>query len=56
MVFVGCVLLGLGLGMLFDEVVAGIVIGVGVAFVIGGVLDRLKPWLGSDRGRGRSKV
>ena len=34
MLFVGCVLSGLGIGMLFDHVIAGLLIGVGAAFAI----------------------
>lgn len=33
MVFVGCILIGLGLGFLFDQIVVGTILGVGVGFL-----------------------
>ena len=45
MLFVGCLLLGLGLGLLLDEVAAGTLIGLGIGFIVAGVLNRLEPWL-----------
>ena len=50
MLFVGCLLLGIGLGMLFDELAAGAVIGIGVAFILSGLADRLKPLIRRERG------
>lgn len=37
-IFVGCVVLGVGIGMLFDRTGAGAVIGVGVGFLLAAVL------------------
>ena len=41
-VFVGCVMLGLGIGMLFDNTGAGVIIGIGVGFLAMAVLWRKK--------------
>lgn len=38
--FMGCAVLGVGLGMLFDNVGAGSVIGVGVGFLVMAMLRR----------------
>jgi hypothetical protein len=35
-VFVGCAVLGVGLGLMFDQTAAGSVIGVGVGFILMG--------------------
>lgn len=32
--FAGCIVVGLGLGMLFDNIVAGAVIGTGIGFLV----------------------
>jgi hypothetical protein len=36
--FVGCIIAGVGLGLLFDEVAAGAVLGVGAGFILMAVL------------------
>lgn len=38
--FVGCIILGTGIGMLFDAVAAGSVIGVGTGFLAMAILGR----------------
>lgn len=40
MAFVGCILIGLGLGFLFDQVVVGSILGVGVGFLIMALASR----------------
>lgn len=42
LVFVGCVVLGLGIGMLFDDNGAGFMIGVGVGFLGMALVGRKK--------------
>ncbi|GIH07333.1 hypothetical protein Rhe02_54000 [Rhizocola hellebori] len=37
--FIGCTLLGVGIGMLFDRVAPGALIGVGVGFVLTAILS-----------------
>lgn len=41
-IFIGCALLGVGLGMLFDQIAAGVLIGVGVGFIGMGIIGRSK--------------
>ncbi len=40
MVFVGCILVGLGLGFLFNQIVAGTILGVGVGFLAMALVSR----------------
>jgi len=40
--FVGCIILGTGIGMLFDSVGAGSTIGVGVGFIAMALLGKEK--------------
>ncbi len=44
MLFVGCLILGIGIGLLFDEAGAGTLIGLGVGFILEGLLGRMKAW------------
>lgn len=39
-IFLGCLFIGIALGFLFDEIVAGTLIGLGVGFVIAALLKR----------------
>ncbi len=34
MAFVGCILIGLGLGYLFNQIIVGSILGVGVGFLV----------------------
>ncbi len=47
-IFVACMFLGLGIGMLFDHAGSGIIIGMGVGFLLEGIV--------SGRGRVKSKT
>ncbi len=38
-VFLACMFIGLGIGMLFDQAGAGIIIGMGVGFLVEGLLE-----------------
>lgn len=38
--FAGAVLIGLGLGMAFDQIAVGSIVGVGVGFVLWALFDR----------------
>lgn len=40
--FTGCIILGIGIGMLFNQTVAGTVIGVGVGFIAMAIFGREK--------------
>jgi hypothetical protein len=39
MIFVGCLFLGIGIGLVFDNAGAGTLIGVGVGFLLEGLLS-----------------
>ena len=39
--FVACMFLGLGIGMLFDHAGAGVIIGMGVGFIVEALIDRV---------------
>lgn len=41
-VFVGCIILGLGIGMLFDHTGVGVMIGLGVGFIAMALFSRKK--------------
>lgn len=45
-VFVGAILVGIGVGMLFGQTTAGTLIGVGVGFIMWGLLDHRKKMVG----------
>ncbi|HLR14996.1 MAG TPA: hypothetical protein VK144_04175 [Bacillota bacterium] len=40
--FVGCIMLGLGIGMIFDNAGAGVIIGIGIGFLAMAILSRRK--------------
>lgn len=40
--FIGCMFLGIGLGLVFDEVAGGVLIGMGVGFVLSAVFHSLR--------------
>ncbi|MFD2629916.1 hypothetical protein [Oceanobacillus kapialis] len=40
--FVGCMFLGIGIGMLFDRIAAGTLIGMGTGFVMVALFNRSK--------------
>ena len=40
--FVGCIMLGLGIGMMFDNAGAGVIIGIGIGFLAMAILSRRK--------------
>lgn len=42
MLFVGCLMLGMGIGFLFEEVPAGLFIGLGVGFILEGLMGQMK--------------
>ncbi len=42
LVFVGCVVLGIGIGMLFDDAGAGVMIGTGIGFLGMALVGRKK--------------
>lgn len=44
MLFVGCLMLGIGIGLLFDQAGAGTLIGLGAGFILEGLLGRMKSW------------
>ncbi|HLS35135.1 MAG TPA: hypothetical protein VK061_02740 [Bacillota bacterium] len=41
-VFVGCIILGMGLGMVFDHQREGMFIGLGIGFILMAILGRRK--------------
>lgn len=42
MIFVGCILLGMGIGMIAEETGVGLFIGMGIGFIAMGILRRFE--------------
>lgn len=49
MIIVGCLLVGLGIGMFFDEAGIGVVIGLGLGFLFTGLFGERNPYMSYGR-------
>lgn len=52
MIIVGCLLIGLGIGMFFEEAGIGVLIGLGLGFLFTGLFGEREPWMRYSRRKG----